>query len=257
MNPPNLQQTQRSNMNRYSVSLTEEPAELDAVEPVERVILSTSSGHRELAFLPEGNNGHYWHVVELVRSEVGGIPSQKIVRFLDLEKHAVIPLFTLQSDNAEACSVVVAYDKFRREYPLLNQHEADKLLRLVTGYKVCERYGGVSCSVILKRRLHRDDEDGGTGEMQLWEWPRSLEMGNPQSQALLASSMSGAGSIASTVQAIAGTRGTSLQTTGGRELLLSSLSPPPVLAVFMHDGSRYKMMKADGKFSPENRYIQR
>jgi hypothetical protein len=235
-------------------SFTEEPAQLDADDAVERVLLSTPSGQWELAFFPESKNGHYWRIAELLSSEKGTVPHREVVRFLDLEKNAVIPLGSLQASKGSDWNVVVVYEKGQRNYPLLNQDEASKFQKLITGYKTSERYEGVTCGVIFKNRrlsvLLRDEEDGGIGEIQLWEWPRTLRTRNhPQSN--LARSMPTvplASSIASTVQTLSGnSRGTSLQTTGRRELLLSSIPPPPVLVLFMQDRGLYKMMKVDSR----------
>lgn len=258
MNPPDLRKTQRPNM-RTNSSFTEEPAQLDADSPVERVFLSTPSGQWELAFFPESNNGHYWQIVELVSSEKAAVPHREVVRFLDLEKNAVLPLGTLQASRGSDWNVVVVYDKGQRDYPLLNQDEASKFQKLITGYKTSDRYDSVTCGVIFKNKrlsfLVRDEEDGGIGEVQLWEWPRALRARN-QPRSLRTRSMptfQRAGSIASTVQTLSGTRGgTSLQTTGGRELLLSSITPPPVLVFFMQDRGLYKMMKADSRSSLQN-----
>src|SRR5437016_144422 len=110
MNPPDLRKTQRPNMRTNSL-FTEEPAQLDADSPVERVFLSTPSGQWELAFFPESNNGHYWQIVELVSSEKAAVPHREVVRFLDLEKNAVLPLGTLQASRGNDWNVVVVYDK--------------------------------------------------------------------------------------------------------------------------------------------------
>jgi hypothetical protein len=228
----------------------EEPAELNANNPVERLLLSTQSGQRELQFFPESNNGHYWRVVEVMSSENG---RERVVRFLDLEKHAVLPLGVVQAGTQDVWNVVIVYEKGERNYQLRNSDEAYKLQRLITGYRHCDSFKSVTCHVIFKSKKllsMRDEEDRGAGEIQLWEWPtfstRTSRLGI-HTQTSLSPARGHAASIASTVQTVSGTDGgTSLQTTGGRELLLSSIPPPPVLVFYTQDRDFYKLMKADG-----------
>ncbi|KAH8691769.1 hypothetical protein GQ44DRAFT_780207 [Phaeosphaeriaceae sp. PMI808] len=240
-----LRQTQQPDMQINSPP-TEGPVELDADDPVERVLLSTQSGEWELRFFLESSNGHYWRVVELVKS--ASVPHREVVRYLDLEKNAVLPLGILQASGTNDWNAVVVYDKGQVIYPLLNQGEASKFQRLITGYNVSKRYANVTCGVIFKSRWKiRDDEDGGIGELQLWDWPETQRAGQAQSpRARSMQTSRWSGSIASTVQTLSKPDGSvSLQTAGGRELLLSSVAPSRVLVLFLQGRDSYKMFKVD------------
>lgn len=239
-------------MQNHSSSLGES-AELSADNPVERLLLSTQSGqkNRELWFFPESNNGRHWRVVEVTESEEG---RERVVRFLDLAQNAVLPLGSLQAGTQDVWNVVVVYGRGQINYQLRNSDEAHKLQRLVTGYRHCDSFKSATCHVIFKNRKRfslRDEQDIGAGEIQLWEWPtfpkRASRLEIP-TQTSPSPSPACAASLTSTVQTVSGTSGgISLQKTGGRELLLSSITPPPVLVLYTEHRKVYKLLKADGK----------
>ena len=268
MDPFNLGQTQRPGMRQNRSqdiqvdSLSEEePGELDADNSVERAFLSPASGQWDLAFFPESSNGHYWRIVETEISEREVVTRREVIRYLDLEKNTVLPLSTLQPSRGNERNVVIIYDKEQREYPLLNQEQASKFQKVITGYRTSQIYDSVSCGVIYKGRgissLVRNKEDGGIGEVQLWEWPKTPKVRNQPWPPLIRSTPTSrnAASISSTVQTLPRTSmGTFFQTTSEGELLVSSIPPPPVLALFIHDQGSYKMMKADSRSFKQNHW---
>lgn len=233
-------------------------AELDADNPAERLLLSKEPGQktRELWFFPESNDGHYWRIVEVTEWGEG---RERVVRFLDLKQNAVLPLGAIQAGTQNGWDVNIVYAKGetsgrgQMSYKLRDCDEAHKLQRLVAGYRHCGSFKSVTCHVISKSKkllALRDEQDIGEGEIQLWEWPILTTTESTPGTYTQPSSRSPAqaASLASTVETVSGTSGgISLQKTGGRELVLSSIAPPPVLVFYAEYRKLYKMMKVESK----------
>ncbi|KAI9860209.1 MAG: hypothetical protein M1813_006319 [Trichoglossum hirsutum] len=221
------------------------PAELDAGQPLERILLvspASTAVQRELLVYRDGEIGRMLRIVEIISSGSGAQPSREnTIRFLDLTQDAVIPLYTIASQPRAEWNMEVIYGGGSSPvvYSLRGREDIFRLQRLfTTGYKPAEYFENVTCSVIFKSKIIRHSQHKGCGEIQLWR--SEMEPSSPMPPMSPTSSRSSRYGIStqSTYPKSVGPMGAvSIQTdyNKGEQSLLSDRTSPPLLVAFLQD----------------------
>jgi hypothetical protein len=238
-------------------SSSDSPIELDAEQSPERLLLTSpvsTAVRRELLVYQRNESSQTIRIVEEISSVNGTQSSRdKVINFLDLRQDSVLPLYTIASQPRVEWNMEVIYGKGSLPvvYSFREREDIFRLQGLFTGYKPAAYFENVICSVIFKKRLVRDSQHNGCGEIQLW-WPES-KPGNSMPSVSPTPSRSSQHGIAIPsiiLGSVHPTSVASVQTnfTNGKDVLVSVPRRPPLLVAFLEDDCGYTMLKTHSKF---------
>ncbi|KAK0738796.1 hypothetical protein B0T18DRAFT_433549 [Schizothecium vesticola] len=226
-------------------------------EPVERIMLASIVGRpRELAFSHESVNFGQPRIVRVVEitTDEHGETIRALERLLNLDQDAIVPLYAICGEPRTGYDIQVGYWDRRLPvtYPMRDRKEALRFQRFVTGHRTIEHFEGVSCSIFSRGPLGifwRDRNMQGKGELQFW---RPAETDKPPALPP-ATTEASPGHLSSTAASFSsrtlGRQNSSIVVQSdhakGREVIISTPNPKPLLVVFLGSDSRYIMMRMD------------
>lgn len=227
--------------------------------PIERVMLASMVGRRELAFSHESINFGQSKIIRVIEKTTNehGETSGTVERFLNLDQDAIVPLYAICGEPRTGYDIQVGYydGNLPVTYPMRDRKEALRFQRFITGYRTIEHFESVSCSIFFRGPLGvfwRDGNLQGKGELQFW---RPVETDKPpvlSSPTVEATPLSPSITTASSSSRTHGRKTSSIVVQAdharGREVIISTPAPKPLLVVFLGSDSRYIMMRMDGTY---------
>ena len=183
------------------------------------------------------------------------IGPQMTERFLDLDCDGLIPFYAVAPAPSSGATYTLSLTNSKGVSPTSfnfpSRRTALRIQTAFTGYDVVSFSPGISCTVTWRgaSRIHRNDQEKGMGEAQIWRWsvsksPNGLCPVDTTSSRWSSSmdSMSGQSSIAQqTFQAFNPEIVSVTSAYGGGQMLIAELPPAPALVFLLQRDSKYTM----------------
>jgi hypothetical protein len=225
---------------------------------MERIMLASRAGRpHELAFSRKSVNSGPRQIVRVVEvtTDEHGETIRLLERLLNLDQDPIVPLYAIGGEPRTGYDIQVGYSDWRLPvtYPMRDRKEALRFQRFITGYRTIEHFEGVSCSIFCRGPLGifwRDRNMQGKGELQFWrpaetDKPPALRPATAEASPEHLSSTA-ASSSSRTHERRHSSIVVQSDHAKGREVIISTPAPKPLLVVFLGSDSRYIMMRMDG-----------
>jgi hypothetical protein len=202
--------------------------------------------------------------LRLTEKAVSSTPTRNYEHYnhytFSIQRDIAVPLYTVtlrQQSQPEWAIEVICRGK-----PLVfsfgNRQDALKLQRFLTGYEVKDSFFGTETLARLEGSLWKfrsRSEHHGMAEIQLWEWPNEPR-GTAQLSPMTTRSSQGQtppASIAPSENSFSDAVTVQRDHSTGRQAVVTELTPPPLVVMFLQESNRYTMLSIDGKQPVEQR----
>jgi hypothetical protein len=164
-----------------------------------------------------------------------------------------VPLYTLKHESQQEWAMQVNCHGRPLILSFADRQEVLTLQRVLTGYGVTDSFFGVETLLGLKShwkklKFHSKTEHHGMAELQLWEWPdESLATTQvPQANTQSSQLQTPPASIAPSERSMSDAVTVQTDRSTGRQAIVTEVTPPPLLVMFLREPKHYTMIRIDG-----------
>jgi len=168
-----------------------------------------------------------------------------------ISKDIAVPLYTAKQETQPEWALKVICHGKQLVFSFANRRDVLNLQRFITGYEVKDSFFGTESLLKLKasfRKRRFKSEHHGIAEIQLWEQPDESRGTTQLSPVMTGSSQIQTPPASIAPSEISMSDAVTVQTdhSTGRQAIVTELTAPPLLVMFIRESNQYTMLSIDG-----------